>query len=255
MATLGETVAAARLLVGGESPYAVRRATGPADVKAAQRLRFEVFNLELGEGLARSFDTGHDADPFDAVCDHLLVEHGPAAEVVGTYRLQTGRMAAANCGYYSEQEFDFAPFEPVRGELIELGRACVHRAHRNLNVLGLLWKGIAEYARAHGGRYLCGCSSLTSQDAAEGASVYAELCRKYLAPSQFRTRPKPPYECSLANLAMSAPKVPKLLRAYLSVGAKICGPPALDREFKTIDFLTFVDLQKLPASARSRFLE
>ncbi len=254
MTSLSETVAATRLLVGGESPYALRLAGGSAEVQAAQELRFEVFNLELGEGLAHSFETGRDSDPFDAVCDHLLVEHRPTQEVVGTYRLQTGRMALANRGYYSEQEFDFTPFEPVRSEIIELGRACVHRAHRNLNVLGLLWKGIADYARACGGRYLCGCSSLTSQDETEGASVYADLCRKHLAPSQFRTRPKPSHECSLANLAGHAPKVPKLLLAYLSVGAKICGPPALDREFKTIDFLTFVDLQKLPASARARFL-
>lgn len=254
MATLSQAVAAARLLVGGESPYAVRLAVSSADVQSAQVLRFEVFNLELGEGLAHSFHTGRDSDPFDVLCDHLLVVHRPTGAVVGTYRLQTGGMAAANRGYYSEQEFDFTPFTPVRGELIELGRACVHRAHRNLNVLGLLWKGIADYARARGGRYLCGCSSLTSQDAAQGASVYAELCRKHLAPTQFRTRPTAPYECSLAHLAEHPPKVPKLLRAYLSVGAKICGPPALDREFKTIDFLTLVDLHKLPASARSKFL-
>jgi len=254
MTMLGESVAAARLLVGGESPYAARLAGGSADVQAAQALRFEVFNLELGEGFANSFATGRDSDPFDTVCDHLLVEYRPTREVVGTYRLQTGMMALQNRGYYSEQEFDFTPFEPVRGEVIELGRACVHRAHRNLNVLGLLWKGIADYALVRGGRYLCGCSSLTSQDAAEGASVYAELCRKHLAPPPFRTRPKAAFECSLAHLAEHPPKVPKLLRAYLTVGAKICGPPALDREFKTIDFLTFVDLQKLPASARSKFL-
>lgn len=254
MSTLSGTVAAARLLVSADSHYAIRLAQSDADLHAAQALRFEVFNLELGEGLAHSFSTGRDADPFDAVCDHLLVEHLPTNEVVGTYRLQTGRMAAANRGYYSEQEFDFTPFAPFRNELVELGRACVHRSHRNLNVLGLLWKGIADYARERGGRYLCGCSSLTSQDAREGASVYAELCRKHLAPTQFRTLPKPSYECSLAHLAEHAPKVPKLLRAYLSVGAKICGPPALDSEFKTIDFLTLLDLERLPLSARSKFL-
>ena len=254
MATLSETVAAARLLVSAESHYAVRLAQTSAEVHAAQALRFEVFNLELGEGLAHSFTTGRDSDPFDAVCDHLLVEYQPTCEVVGTYRLQTGRMAATNRGYYSEQEFDFSPYEPVRNELIELGRACVHRAHRNLNVLGLLWKGIADYARERGGRYLCGCSSLTSQDPRDGASVYAELCRKHLALTQFRTRPTARFECSLAHLAEHAPKVPKLLRAYLSVGAKICGPPAIDSEFKTIDFLTLLDLERLPASARSKFL-
>ena len=50
-------------------------------------------------------------------------------------------------------------------------------------------------------------------------------------------------------------KTPKLLRAYLSVGAKICGPPALDRQFKTIDFLTLLDLEALPPAARQRFLD
>lgn len=254
MSSITGTLAAARLLVSADSPYAIRLARSDADVQAAQKLRFEVFNLELGEGLAHSFVTGRDADPFDAICNHLLVEQTETGEVVGTYRLQTGRMAAANRGYYSEQEFDFSPFESVRGEVIELGRACVHRAHRNLHVLGLLWKGIADYARERGARYLCGCSSLTSQDAAEGASVYSELCRKHLAPVGFRTRPMPGYECSLAHLAEHTPKVPKLLRAYLSVGAKICGPPALDREFKTIDFLTLLDLERLPMSARSKFL-
>ncbi|MSU56745.1 MAG: GNAT family N-acetyltransferase [Pedosphaera sp.] len=254
MSSLTGTLAAARLLVGADSQYAIRLARSDADLHAAQALRFEVFNLELGEGLAHSYTTGRDADPFDAVCDHLLVEHAPTNEVVGTYRLQTGRMALRNRGYYSEQEFDFAPFAPVRGELIELGRACVHKAHRNLHVLGLLWKGIADYARERGGRYLCGCSSLTSQDPREGASVYSELCRKHLALPGFRTNPRPGYECSLAHLAEQTPKVPKLLRAYLSVGARICGPPALDREFKTIDFLTLLDLERLPSSARSKFL-
>ena len=254
MSALTETVGAARLLVSAESPYATRLARTPEELHAAQALRFEVFNLELGEGLADSFTTGRDADPFDAVCDHILVEYQPTHEIVGTYRLQTGRMAAANRGYYSEQEFDFSPFASVCNEVIELGRACVHLAHRNLNVLGLLWKGIADYARERGGRYLCGCSSLTSQDPRDGASVYAELCRKHLAPTRFRTRPTARYECSLAHLAEHPPKVPKLLRAYLSVGAKICGPPAIDSEFKTIDFLTLLDLEDLQASARSKFL-
>jgi len=47
---------------------------------------------------------------------------------------------------------------------------------------------------------------------------------------------------------------PKLLRAYLSIGAKICGPPAVDREFKTIDFLTLLDLERISPTARARFL-
>ena len=93
----------------------------------AQQLRFEVFNLELGEGLAESYATGLDVDPFDEFCDHLIVEELATSEIVGTYRLQTGQLAAANLGYYSEREFDFAPYEPVRCEMIELGRLRARR--------------------------------------------------------------------------------------------------------------------------------
>ena len=252
---MNQTPESIRLLVGASAQYAARLAGRPVEIQAAQQLRFQVFNLELNEGLAQSYATGLDADPFDAVCDHLIVEHLATQQIVGTYRLQTGRHAAKNLGYYSAQEFDFTPFEPRRNEIIELGRACVHRQHRNLIVLGLLWKGIADYAKAHGARYLIGCSSLTSQDAAVGAAAYTELCRKhFLADLPWRTQPTAAFECPLERLAEEEVKIPKLLRAYLTLGAKICGAPALDRQFQTIDFLTLLDLASLPAGARERFI-
>ena len=92
--------------------YKARIASNAEDVNAAQRLRFEVFNLELNEGLAESWQTYMDVDRFDEVCDHLLVEHIATGAVVGTYRLQTGAMAKAKHGYYSEQEFDSRPTSP-----------------------------------------------------------------------------------------------------------------------------------------------
>ena len=243
-----------RLIVSAPANYAARLACHADDVRAAQALRFEIFNVELNEGLEQSYASGLDADPFDAVCDHLLIEHLPTHQIVGTYRLQTGVNAAAKLGYYSAQEFDFNPFEPHRAQIIELGRACVHIQHRNLVVLGMLWKGIADYAQQRGVRYLLGCSSLTSQDPAAGASAYSELCRKNLASPPWRTRPLPEYDCPLDHLAEEPVKIPKLLRAYMSIGAKICGPPALDRSFKTIDFLTLLDLEALPPLVRQRFM-
>jgi len=250
---MNATLESVRLLVGAPVQYATRLAAHLGQVRAAQALRYEVFNLELKEGLEQSHANKLDIDPFDAVCDHLIVEHLPTGKVVGTYRLQTGRNAASHLGYYCAQEFEFGLFEPIRDQMIELGRACVHRQHRNVVVLGLLWKGIADYARTHRARYLFGCSSLTAQDPAVGASAYADLCRRHLVQSQWRTRPVPAYDCPLEQLAAEAVQIPKLLRAYLSLGAKICGPPALDRQFKTIDFLTLLDLETLHPLARQRF--
>jgi putative hemolysin len=251
---MNTTLQTARLLVSAPAYYATRLARNAAEIRAAQVLRYEVFNLELNEGLASSHATGLDADPFDAACDHLLVEHLPSGNIVGTYRLQTGFNAQAHLGYYCAQEFNFDAFELLRAQVIELGRACVHRQHRNLVVLGLLWKGIADYAKARGGRYLMGCSSITSQDPAVGASAYADLCRKHLVEPQWRTTPLPAYECSLRQVAAEPVTIPKLLRAYVTLGARICGPPALDRQFKTVDFLTMMDLDAMHPLARQRFL-
>jgi putative hemolysin len=232
----------------------MRLARSPAEIQAAQALRFQVFNLELNEGLAHSYATGLDADHFDDVCDHLIVLHVSTGEIVGTYRLQTGASAAKNLGYYCAQEFQFDVFEPFRGQIVELGRACVHRQHRNLFVLGLLWKGIGDYACERGCRYLIGCSSLTSQEPAAGASAFTELCRNHLVAPAWRTFPLPSHECPLDAVTEEPVSIPKLLRAYLTVGAKICGPPALDCQFKTIDFLTMLDLEELSQAARERFI-
>src|SRR6266568_2294882 len=246
--------------------YLARLARSADEVRAAQRLRFEVFNLELNEGLAESHFTGLDIDPFDAICQHLVVEHVSTGEIVGTYRLQTGESAAANIGYYSEREFDFAPYEQLRCEMIELGRACVHADHRAFNLLHLLWRGLAVYATERKARYLIGCSSLTSQDPIEGLATYRKL-QPHLATRELRTCPREQFNvlaaiapldqtstCLGSPLRATAGASSRLLRAYLAIGAKICGPPAIDREFGTIDFLTLLDLHKLPAIVRAHFL-
>jgi putative hemolysin len=251
---MNATLESFRLLVSSPASYAARLARNPDEIRAAQTLRFEVFNLELNEGLEQSYASGLDEDPFDPVCDHLIVEHLPSQRIVGTYRLQTGTNAAKNLGFYCAQEFEFDVFEPLRTGMIELGRACVHCQHRNLIVLGMLWKGIADYARHHDARYLFGCSSLTSQDPTVGAAAYADLCRKHLVEPQWRTRPLVAYDCSLSQLAAEPVNISKLLRAYLTLGVKICGPPALDRQFKTIDFLTLLDLETMPLLMRKKFL-
>lgn len=262
--------------------YLLRLAETPEDREAICRLRFRVFNIELGEGLESSYQTGLDTDRFDNCCEHLLVEDkledNPSRRIVGTYRMQSGTTAARNLGYYSEQEFSFAPYEPLRPGILELGRACIHSSHRTPEVLMLLWRGIAQYACDMGLRYLVGCSSINSQDPAEGWQMYRQLERYRVSP-EFETEPTAAYACPIEPVGAQAqpsplpydrslqqpqspplasaptpPKVPKLLKTYLAIGARIAAPPAWDREFGTIDFLTLLDLRLLSSSARNRFL-
>lgn len=234
--------------------YQVRLARSSAERDAACRLRFKVFNIELGEGLPASYSTGLDKDQFDLFCDHLIVEDRSTRRVVGTYRMQSGAMARQNVGYYSEQEFDFTPYEILRGSMLELGRASIDRDHRSSEVLTLLWRGIVRYCRFHQLRYLVGCSSLTSHDPQAGWAVYSQLSG-FLIDPEFRTSPTKAYALPAVTAAPGCmPKVPKLLKTYIGVGARICGAPAWDREFGTIDFLTLLDLEQLTPVARKRFL-
>ena len=233
--------------------FRVALAQSLEDVIECQRLRYLVFNCELGEGLDRSARTGLDRDRFDFICDHLMVHDARTGQLAGTYRMQSGYRAKGNLGYYGEEFFDFSPFEKIRGEVLELGRACVHEEYRNSGVLHMLWKGIARYAASCRARYLIGCSSLSSQDEDKGMALYEALREEYLVEPSLRTNPREGRRCKPNGSRHSPPRPPRLFRAYLDISARVCGPPAIDREFKTIDFLTLVDLQALPDRVRTRF--
>jgi putative hemolysin len=242
--------------ITSSASFSVCLAQNVSDLEGCQRLRYQVFNRELGEGLAASERTGLDRDRFDWVCDHLMVRDVSSGVLVGTYRMQTGYRAQGNLGYYSEQLFNFTPYEPIRGELLELGRACVHFDYRNTTALAMLWKGIASYAALCNARYMIGCSSITSQDESEGVALFEKLREKYLAPDRLRTQPQEPHRCRTCENNLHAapiPEPPRLFRAYLEISARLCGPPAIDREFGTIDFLTLLDLQVIPQRLRNRF--
>lgn len=236
--------------------YRLRFAENEYDLRGALRLRFRVFSLELNEGPEQAYETGYETDEFDSVCEHLLVEQAATGAVVGTYRLQTGSMAARNRGYYSAREFDFSVYDNLRDEMLELGRACIHPEHRSFEVLSLLWRGIGAYARENKMRYLVGCSSLTSQSPLEGHEAYRQL-QGYLVEPLLQTSPLSEFRLPAADARTDARalKLPRLLRTYLSIGARICGEPAIDRDFKTIDFLTLLDLEGLSSVARVRFLD
>ena len=227
------------------------------ELEAIARLRFNVFNVELDEGLDASFESGKDEDPFDRVCHHLMIVDRSGG-VVGTYRLQTRDMAeSGGLGFYSGSEFDLSTLPAdIQEKGVELGRACIAKDHRSLQVLYLLWRGIGQYLSHNNCRYVFGCSSLTSQNPTEGHDVFKYFEREGHVHPSIRVVPCSDFLCDASPaLRVSAkPKVPRLMRVYLSLGAKVCSPPALDRMFKTIDYFTLFDTEKLTDQAQSYFM-
>lgn len=231
--------------------YQARFARSTRDLDAALALRFEVFNVELGEGLASSFETRRDLDEYDPGCHHLLVSRADAPEaVVGTYRMQTSVVARRHLGFYSASEFDLSRLPgTIVNDAVEVGRACVAAEHRNTQVLFLLWRGLARYAAFNQKRYLFGCCSVSTQDEAIGWSVMRQLERGGHVDRRFDVRPLAPYALAPDIVAadrhtVDAP-LPPLMRLYLRYGARVIGMPAIDRRFGTVDFFVFFDIAGL----------
>lgn len=225
--------------------YALRFASSRDDLRRVQRLRFEVFNLELSEGLHASYESGLDVDAYDARCHHLMVCDDASGEVVGTYRLMTAELSARD-GLYSASEFDLTSMpEVIPRHGVEVGRACVARAHRNGRVLQLLWRGIARYLDWNDKRYVFGCCSVPTLDAGEVAGISLKLAReghlhaRLLAPVLAHMRGF--VDDSVA--VREACALPPLFLSYLRLGAKVCGGPALDRAFCVTDYLVLLDLR------------
>jgi len=220
--------------------YSLLVAKTEEEVVAAQRLRHQVFGVEMGATL-HSLVEGLDVDEFDQFCDHLVVREDATGEIVGTYRMLPPDRAAEAGKLYSE--FDLTNLADLRPNLVETGRSCVHADHRTGAVVSLVWTGIARYMVLSGHRYLAGCASVPLADGgAYAASVWDMLQEKYYADEDLRVHPHHPWQTE------GVPRVdklvlPPLVKGYLRLGARVCGPPAHDPDFNVADFFVLLDIQ------------
>ncbi|MCX5603041.1 GNAT family N-acetyltransferase [Streptomyces phaeochromogenes] len=233
--------------------YTVTLARDEADVRAAQRLRHDVFAGEMG-ALLSSSRPGLDADAFDAYCDHLLVRDTTTGQAVGTYRLLPPDRAAIAGRLYSEGEFDLGPLAGIRSGLVEVGRSCVHPDHRDGAVIGLIWAGIARYMVDGGHEWLAGCCSIPLADGgALAAGTWDRVRDKHLAPEEYRVRPLLPW--SAEGVARPArTELPPLLRGYLRLGAWVCAEPAHDPDFGVADLYVLLSMRRVNPRYLRHFL-
>jgi putative hemolysin len=237
-----------------DNRYVVKLAETMDEIDEVLKLRFAVFNLELNEGFDSSYSTLRDEDQFDSQCNHLLVIEKTSGNIAGTYRLQTFEMARKGDGFYSETEFDISSVgRSMLRRSVELGRACISKTHRNGRVLMLLWKGIWQYLNIHEKRFLFGCCSMDSQDTLDGIRLFRYLEMDGLVHPHFRIMPKPGFTCLYVqprHLTSPLSKPPLMMDLYFRYNALVCSYPAIDREFKTIDFLVMLDVHNLNEESR-----
>lgn len=238
------------------SRYFVKLAETADELKEVQRLRYRVFNEEQKRGLKTADVQGIDSDEFDEYCLHLMVREKTTGETIGTYRAQIGTVANSAKGFYTSREFDLKGLDKISDRCLELGRSCVSLEHRHGAIIALLWYAISELLVRTDSVYMLGCVSLDTTDPLIGWSLHEYLMEsnnlshkiKAVPRPEFRLERPPAKEITRALLDTRTLKtyIPPLFKAYIRVGASICGEPALDEEFGTIDFCILVDVGKIP---------
>ncbi len=245
----------------------VRLASKRREIRLAQRLRYQVFYEEMSAVPSFTAELRRrDEDPYDAVCDHLLVvDETPYAaseawsglkrqRVVGTYRVLRQDIAERTLGFYTQSEYNIAPLlaSRPRHRFMELGRSCVLEQYRNKRTVELLWHGLWTYIREHKIDVMVGCASLPGTDPDQHAMALSFLHHHAMAPSEWRCRAHDHLYVSMDRLprekvdAKAALKsLPPLIKGYLRLGAYVGDGAVIDRQFGTTDVLIILPVEKI----------
>lgn len=169
--------------------------------------------------------------------------------VVGTFRLRTYEIAKTSQGFYSSRQFDLSALPPeVLAYAIEIGRPCVARKHRNTETQMLLLKGLSVSLLQKNKRYLFGSLSLSTTDPMQAGRVFDQLKSEGHLHPKFRLMPKPGFKClwyGASDGNGNGIAISSWIRTCLQFGAKLCGPPALNRQFRTIELPFLLDGKQL----------
>lgn len=246
----------------------VRLARERREIKKAQRLRYEVFYEEMdAEPSVTARMRRLDEDPYDAICDHLLVvdlstkpaegkrwHSGRRAKTVGTYRVLRQEAAERGPGFYTQGEYDIAPLIAARPSyrFMELGRSCVLKPYRTKRSVELLWHGLWTYVREHSVDVMIGCTSFPGTDPEAHAMALSFLHHHAAAPDDWACRAHDDLYVPMNRMAKdeidmrrALKALPPLIKGYLRLGAVIGDGAVIDRQFNTTDVLIILPVEKI----------
>ncbi|MEO0486678.1 MAG: GNAT family N-acyltransferase [Pseudomonadota bacterium] len=240
----------------------IRLAASPADIRAAQRLRYTVFVEELGgDGPLVDHSARLEADAHDANYDHLmLIDRVREAQgqdaVIGVYRLMPGDRGQKH-GFYCAGEYDLGPLTRSGRRVLELGRSCIHPDYRGGSAMYVMWQALARYIQERGIDILFGVASFHGTDVAALAPTLSLLHDRHLAPKDLRVRAVedayqpmnlvPPAQID-RRAAMA--QVPALIKAYLRLGGFVGDGAYVDHAFNTTDVCLILDVARMDPRSR-----
>ncbi len=216
------------------------------DLRAAQRLRYDVFVTEMGgDGPIVDHEARLERDKFDDYAGHfLLLDETRAAgdQTVGAYRFMTAAMADQAGQFYCEDEYDLTLLHQSGKGLLELGRSCLHPDYRGGAAMLHLWSALSEYVASQDVDVLFGVASFAGTNIADYAHSLALLHQRHLAPEGLRVTARGPTAFSLDQVSAdqvdrlaAVRAMPALIKAYLRLGATVGEGAFVDYAFNTVD--------------------
>ena len=238
------------------SCYHVRSAESEADVEAAQRLRYRAFIAETG---AAPRPDGRDADAYDAICQHILIEDS-AGELVATFRLLPLTSGEDIAQSYSAQYYELDALKAYDKPMVEMGRFCLAPGVSDPDILRVAWGAVTSFVDREGVGLLFGCSSFHGTDTQANADAFAMLKERHLAPRRWLPRIKAPNVFRFAQRLRGTPDrkralktMPPLLRSYLTMGGWVSDHAVVDTDMNTLHVFTGLEIRAIPP-ARARAL-
>jgi putative hemolysin len=243
----------------GIGKYRARLAETPDDIRRCQRLRYLTFIA--ARGLGQDDAQALDADEFDPVCQHLMVEETKGGQLVCCFRMLPLNDGSEIERSYSAKYYDLAALKAFPGKMVEMGRFCIHPEWRDPAILRVAWAAMSEHVEREGVELLFGCSSFKGNDAEAYRDAFALLKDRHLAPRRWLPRPKAPkifrfaraFRLFKPDLKLAMRGMPPLLRTYLVMGGWVSDHAVVDTELDTLHVFTGVEVSRVP-KARAALL-
>jgi len=239
--------------------YQARFAETPEDLARAQGLRWLAF--VANRGLAGEAPMGRDADAFDDICRHVLVEEVRSGTLVCCFRLLPLARGEEIGRSYSAQFYELSALRAFDGPMVEMGRFCIHPAWHDPDILRVAWGAMTRYVDEEGVEMLFGCSSFMGAETGAHLDALTMLAARHLAPKRWLPRVKAPNVFRFAQrLRRRTPDakramlgMPPLLRTYLMMGGWVSDHAVVDRDLNTLHVFTGLEIRAIPP-ARARLL-
>ena len=238
--------------------YVARVAETADDLRQAQELRYRSFYSTATDGKP---EVGRDADAFDLVCLHVLVEELRTGSLVCCFRILPLSNGAEIERSYSAQYYNLTALSRFDGPMVEMGRFCIHPDRRDPDILRVAWGAVTRFVDETGVEMLFGCSSFQGTEAAAYHDAFAMLKDRHLAPKRWLPRVKAPdvfrFARALRRFRPDAKRamqmMPPLLRTYLMMGGWVSDHAVVDRDLNTLHVFTGLEIRAIPP-ARVRLL-